>query len=256
MMGDWRPVLAAYPPEKRQWDRTFPWIYYGARPLSFPLTWLALRLRLTPNQVTLLSLLAGVGAFVLMSSGGSRLVVGSCFFALLNVLDCVDGNLARLRRQESPAGKFYDVAVGLLFYLVYVALGLGLYRTPDLSLSLVLAPLGLGGPEPVTYLLLGTAATLSRYLGLQIQHLFHGLLGSSWEEKKAREKVVPPPRRWYYRLYHNVTDVQAQDPILIAAAATGLAGLFLALSAAVQVLNLFALVGLYIRRARALDRRS
>lgn len=252
MTSTWQRIRASYPPEKQHWDRTFPWIYYGARPLSFLLTWIALRIRLTPNQVTLFSFVAGMGAFVLMAWGGGGLVAGSCLFSLLNVLDCVDGNLARMRREDSPLGKFYDAAVGLIFYLVYFALGLGLYRTPDSSLSLVLAPLGVEQPLPVAYLLLGAAASFSRYLGLQLQQLFHGVLGSRWEEKKTRECRSLHTTRWYYKVYHNVIDVQAQDPILIAAAATGLAGLYLALSAVIQVLNLAGLAALYIRWARAL----
>ncbi len=256
MTSAWQLILASYPPDKRRWDRTYPWIYYGARPLSFVLTWIALRIRLTPNQVTLLSFIVGVGAFVSMAWGDAGLVAGSCLFALLNILDCVDGNLARMRREDSPLGKFYDAAVGLIFYLVYFALGLGLYRTPDSSLSFVLAPLGVEGPRPVTYLLLGTAATLSRYLGLQLQHLFHGVLGSYWERKKTGEHMPLHHTRWYYRVYQNATDVQGQDPILIVAAATGLAGLYLALSAVIQVLNLAGLAAFYIRRARALGQNS
>ena len=256
MTTTWQRILASYPPEKRNWDRTFPWIYYGARPLSFLLTWIALWCRLTPNQVTLLSFLAGMGAFLLMTWGGAGLVAGSCLFALLNILDCVDGNLARMRQENSPLGKFYDTAVGLIFYLVYFALGLGLYRTPDSSLALVLTPLGVEGPLPATYLLLGTVATLSRYLGLQLQHLFHGVLGSYWEKKKSDQHLPPHIGRWYSRVYHNVTDVQGQDPILIGATATGLAGLYLALSAAIQVINLAGLAVLYIRRARALGRNT
>jgi len=256
MSGAWARIIAAYPPEKRRWDRTYPWIYYGARPLSFPLTWLALRLRLSPNQVTLLSFVSGLGAFALMVGGGGGLVAGSCLFALLNILDCVDGNLARMRKEESPVGRFYDQAVGLVFYLVYVALGAGLYRTPDESLSLILAPLGVEKPEPVAYLLVGLAGSLARYLGFHLQYLFHSVLGPSWEEKKAEEHLPGPTAHWSYRLYYNVIDVQAQDPVLIAAAATGLAGLFLAASAVVQVLNLLFLAAYYLRRAHALGLRA
>jgi len=256
MTSTWQVILASYTPEKRQWDRTYPWIYYGARPLSFPLTWIAVWAHITPNQVTLLSFAAGIGAFTLIAWGGAGLVAGSCLFALLNILDCVDGNVARIRKQDSPLGKFYDAAVGLIFYLVYLMLGLGLYRTPDSSLSLVLAPLGIGTPPPVVYVLLGTAATLSRYLVLHLNHLFQHLTNelASYGEKKKDQARVPFHRRWYYRLYHNMTDVQGQDPILIGATATGFAGLYLALSAVIQVLNFIALACVYFFRAHALGK--
>ena len=251
-------LLASYSEEKRQWDRTYPWIYYGARPLSFLLTRVALSFHLTPNQVTFLSFVVGMGAFLLMAWGGAGIVAGSCLFALLNILDCVDGNMARMRQEDSPLGKFYDAMVGLIFYVVYFMLGLGLYRTPDSSLSLVFVVSGVGTPPPIVYLLLGTAATLSRYLVLHLQQLFHIFTSEldSYGELKKAEGSVPFQKRWYYRLYHNATDVQGQDPILIGSAATGLAGLYLALSAVVQVLNLIGLAIVYVRRARALYRMS
>jgi len=256
MTSTWQLVLASYKPEKRQWDRIYPWIYYGARPLSFLLTWIALWFHLTANQVTLLSFVTGLGAFLLMALGGTGLVVGSCLFALLNILDCVDGNIARMRKEDSPLGKFYDAEVGLIFYLVYLMLGLGLYRTPDSSLSVVLEPLGIGTPPPVVYVLLGTAATLSRYLVLHLNHLFQHFtneLASTAERQKLQPRV-PFHNRWYYRLYHNATDVQGQVPILIGAAATGFVGLYLALSAVTQVLNLIGLATVYTYRARTLDK--
>lgn len=254
-MTTWQLVLASYTPEKRSWDHTYPWIYYGARPLSFPLTWLAFALRLTPNQVTFLSLVAGVGAFVLIAMGESGFLAGSCLFALLNILDCVDGNLARMSRSSSPSGKFYDSAVGLVFYLIYFVLGIGLYQTPDSSLSQVLSPFGVGTVPPVVYVLLGAIATLCRFLGLHVQSIFTSALGPTWETKKAAEgEDVPLHKRSYYRIYHNLTDIQGQDPILIGAAATGRVGLYLALSAVIQILNLAGLVGLFVRRARHLSR--
>ena len=139
MTGSWRLLLATYPPEKRSWDRTYPWIAYVLRPISFVIAAGLMPLGVTANQVTFLSLVAGIGAFVLIVWGEAGFLAGSCLFALLNTLDCVDGNLARVRRSSTPSGKFYDGAVGLAFYLIYFMLGIGLSRTPDSSLSLVLA---------------------------------------------------------------------------------------------------------------------
>lgn len=250
--GRWDAILAGYSEEKRRWDRTFPWIAYILRPVSFLVTWL-LPSSVTANQVTLVSLITGAAALVLVAQGGTGLVAGTCLFAGLNFLDCVDGNLARMRAKTPPSGKFYDGAVGLIFYLVYFALGLGLYRTPDPGLSLVLARLGVGTTPPVVYLLLGASASLSRYLGLHLREIYSHSLGERWVGRKAEGKQRTHTERWYYRLFHNVTDVQAQDPILIGAALTGFAGLYLALSAVVQILTLIGLAAFYIRRARTLD---
>jgi hypothetical protein len=87
---------------------------------------------ITPNQVTVLSgLVAILAGLVLATSTPSRPwqpVLAAAIFFLSIVLDCADGQLARLRRQSSFAGRALDgytdvvsitsIMVGHLFWLL------------------------------------------------------------------------------------------------------------------------------------------
>ncbi len=91
---------------------------------------------LTPNQITIISLLLGLTAAFLFSFGSSLyLKLGAIALFLYSILDCVDGEIARLKHLESEFGKLLDSLVGI-FKDVFVVLGLcfGLYRqTYDIS---------------------------------------------------------------------------------------------------------------------------
>lgn len=79
------------------------------RRLSWRCTDLALRLRLTPNAVTLLSLGIGLLAAGLVATGErAGMVAGAVLLQLCLVIDCVDGELARYRRRFSRFGAWLD----------------------------------------------------------------------------------------------------------------------------------------------------
>lgn len=91
------------------------------RPLAARIVVLLLRTPITPNQVTLLSGIAGVLAGGALAWGAAhpvgRLLGGVLLFAAV-VLDCCDGQLARARGAYSTTGAVLD---GLTDYLVGVA---------------------------------------------------------------------------------------------------------------------------------------
>ncbi|MGC8641690.1 MAG: CDP-alcohol phosphatidyltransferase family protein [Isosphaeraceae bacterium] len=95
-----------------------------ARPTAVYGTWMAVRLGLSANQVTLASLgasLAGASAI----GSGSRLgfVAGTALLHLGFWLDHVDGQVARWRRTASLGGVYLDY---LMHHLVNLALGYAL----------------------------------------------------------------------------------------------------------------------------------
>jgi phosphatidylglycerophosphate synthase len=82
---------------------------YLNRTVSAILTRGLLNFRVTPNQVTGLSLLAGlVGAWLLGGEGVVRSLLGLILFQLSIILDHVDGEIARLKHQYSRLGKWLD----------------------------------------------------------------------------------------------------------------------------------------------------
>ena len=90
--------------------------------------WLA-RLRLSPNQVTLLGLAAGLAAATRFAEGPESWLVGALWLQLSFILDNCDGTLARLQNRTSGLGSWLDTvsdcAVNIgLFY----GIGTGLQR--------------------------------------------------------------------------------------------------------------------------------
>ncbi|TDC24203.1 CDP-alcohol phosphatidyltransferase family protein [Streptomyces sp. 8K308] len=87
---------------------------YVNRPLGRRLAAAAYRLRLTPNQVTLVSAVfsfAGVAAVAALPPSWPLALGVYATLVLGFALDSADGQLARLRGRSSPAGEWLDHAV-------------------------------------------------------------------------------------------------------------------------------------------------
>ena len=94
------------------------------RPLAFAFVKSVYRLPITPNQVTVLSMLSGLVAARFFADGASgALAWGAFWYALANVLDCADGQLARLQQSGTPLGRLVD---GIADYVSSIAIFLGI----------------------------------------------------------------------------------------------------------------------------------
>ena len=86
------------------------WNRFVARPLAAVVVVPLARTGITPNQVTFLTLpvfLAGAVMLALLPSWGA-LVGGAAIIEFSYVLDCADGQLARLKGTSSPVGAHLD----------------------------------------------------------------------------------------------------------------------------------------------------
>jgi phosphatidylglycerophosphate synthase len=112
---------------------------YLNKPVSFFITrHLLCRLPVTPNQVTLGAALVGLAGVLLVSSGRPALMVWGFFLAhLQSILDGCDGELARVRFQQSALGEWLDTLVddGLNIVL-FVSIGVGVFRATGSPLAL------------------------------------------------------------------------------------------------------------------------
>jgi len=117
-------IRASLPPEKNRFDSL--WVRLVLRPLSFLVAWVFLRLGFSANQVSYLAVLVSLLAAVLMGTGERNVaIVGAFLFNCFALLDCVDGNIARVRRQASPYGGFMDALGGYVaFACVFPAAGI------------------------------------------------------------------------------------------------------------------------------------
>lgn len=101
------------------------------REISLRITRLLANTKVTPNQLTYLMTLCGVlAAPALLVPGIWGAVLGVVFVQLYLLLDCVDGELARWKKQYSLSGVYLD-RVGAYLCDAAVLVGLGL-RAADL----------------------------------------------------------------------------------------------------------------------------
>jgi phosphatidylglycerophosphate synthase len=95
-----------------------------ARPSALYGSWLAIRLGLTPHQLTVAALVTSLGGSVLIGTGERNgFVCGTILLYLGFWLDHVDGQVARWRRTASLDGTYLDY---LMHYTTNLALGFAL----------------------------------------------------------------------------------------------------------------------------------
>jgi archaetidylinositol phosphate synthase len=117
------------------------WTHAAARWMVRPLVGTGV----TPNHLTTLRLLTGLGACVAIALGGrAALGWGGALWLLSAFLDRADGELARVGNMMSEAGHLYDYRVDVAVNaLVFAAAGVGLRQSwlgPDaIALGLVAA---------------------------------------------------------------------------------------------------------------------
>ena len=97
------------------------------RKFSKLFTWAAVRLKMTPNQVTLISFAVGLYSAYQFSQGTFwSIFAGAVLLQLSIIIDCVDGELARYTRQFSQLGAWLDAITDRIKeYLVFFALAYG-----------------------------------------------------------------------------------------------------------------------------------
>lgn len=100
------------------------------RRISLAVTRLLLDTRVTPNTMTVASTLVGLtGAALLAAGSWGGGVAGTLLILLHSTLDGCDGELARLRFQESPFGGVLDFwGDNLVHFALFTCLGVGAAR--------------------------------------------------------------------------------------------------------------------------------
>lgn len=108
-MAAWSEIAGIYRSSKKKHDIN-RFTQYVARPPASVVVYALRNTPVTPNQVTFLSavIAAGAAAMFIALPGHAWLVAAALVFEFSFVLDCVDGQLARLRKIASPVGHLLD----------------------------------------------------------------------------------------------------------------------------------------------------
>ena len=155
---------------------------YVNRKVSGLLTRLFLRLRWTPNAITMISMIVGlVAAGFFVPGSWEYALVGALLFQLSVIIDCCDGEVARLTFSESKFGQELDIwADNVVHIAIFAGIACGAY---------------LQGPwEQMTLpLLLGGSAVLANVASLLLVNVARQLRSRqrNWRQltKRERQKV-------------------------------------------------------------------
>ena len=162
-------------PKQRFEKENRPYGYFVLRPLGrLCLPW-ALRLGVTPNQVTIAALPFILAAMGLLAAGGVALsLAGALMLHVGLVLDNLDGDLARATGKTSIRGEYLDALIGYIYgALLLPAVGIGVSRAPDLGHKAISAVIDMPAGA---YLQIGMWAGLvfvtSRLISLRFRIMF------------------------------------------------------------------------------------
>lgn len=116
---------------KKKNSRSSFWVQLWVRKASFPITYLFINTGWTANMVSVLSWFVIFGAAVLLCINNFWcMLAGVILTNFWLVLDCVDGNIARVKKVKTFMGDFYDAVAGYgPFSFTTVALGVAAYHT-------------------------------------------------------------------------------------------------------------------------------
>lgn len=99
------------------------------RPLSRRLTPIFLITSLTPNLITAISLILGLGsAFFFYRGNYLSGIMGAILLQIAAWINCIDGEVARIKLMESKTGDRLNMVCGfIVLFAVFFAIGMGAY---------------------------------------------------------------------------------------------------------------------------------
>jgi len=250
---------------KRAYEKFLPLSRYLFRPLGFWVAWVAIRMGVTSEGISWLSGLAGLAGCALLVSGVPQMLpVGIGLLALFNLLDCVDGSIARAMKTQNPYGRFLDSVCGGAIDLAFWGIvGVLAYQHPNL----------LQWPDPFGYGPLfwlgvgGVACFLSMWTNY-LEFCFDELLRPAWNRVRERASgageapdtggFIPTSEgrggaswsAWGHVIATNLRVRETHYGLLAAAYLAGAVDLLLAIYAVFFAASTLMLLSVYVQRGR------
>ncbi len=188
---------------------------YFNRKCSGPLTRLFLQLRWTPNAITIVSMMIGlVSAGFFFPGSWEFALIGALLFQVSVIIDCCDGEVARLTFSESKFGQELDIwADNIVHIAIFAGIACGAY---------------LQGPWEQTHLplILGASAVLANVVSLLLVNIARQLRSRPRDTQRLSKRE----RQQIEFLLGNVANRDFSVVVLICAG-LGVLHWFLALAA-------------------------
>lgn len=128
-------VKKTMPPEKRKTANKCIVGHYLVRPISNIISIPLIEMNVDPTLITIISGVFPIIAFIAFAffDGGKAFLTGWFCILIWNVLDGVDGNIARYNDKCSQYGELWDATVGWIATITfYVGMGFTAYRNPGI----------------------------------------------------------------------------------------------------------------------------
>lgn len=177
------------------------------RPIGFRIARMLRNTGITPNMITIISIFVGAGAgYMFYHAGLEYAVLGILLLVLANILDCVDGQLARLTGIKSEIGRILDGFAGdVWFASIYIGFSLRLmheYGTPWFFALAVLSGL--------SHLIQANITDYYKTLHLFFVSKEKGAEFETYEQVKARYDKMPAGINkffsWFYIGYTHIQE--------------------------------------------------
>ena len=188
MKYTFKDITSSYTKEKRK--RSSIWARAFSRPMSFIFTYVFINLGISANVVSVISIVDAIVACFLIMLGGNLTYIGIALFVFWHVLDCVDGNIARVKKQSSYGGAFLDAVSGYVApAFIFLSVGVAAYlTTPIIPEGLRHFLIVLGGFCSVTDIL--TRIIYQKYLVTEYRLGLIGKQGDIDEDRSSGIKHI------------------------------------------------------------------
>lgn len=166
------------------------------RHLSYRLTPILLRLPITPNQVTSISLILGLGCALCFTTGIYTFgILGGLLLTLSYTFDNCDGEIARIKNLSSEFGaKFDDMSDWMVDAGFFAALGYGTWLVKDEQI----------------WFWFGLAAAAGAFIDYVVDIIYHAK-NEEKEDSKTREEQAKKGKQpdevldWIIYIFHKLS---------------------------------------------------
>lgn len=237
-------ISSTFPEEKRTVERNNLFGYFVLRRISYYLTWLFIRLGISANEVTGISILIGCFGCILLAFGSySGMIAGALILNIWALLEFVDGNVARATNSSSNYGAFIDdLNASIMSILLFTSAGIGAFNHSDLFAISI---------DKSVFLFLGCWASLfyifPRFIGDAFVKAFSQEQRAFVNELK-RDISMSILSKIRFNIY-NITGLIM--PILLIAVIFKFLGIFALLFALINTCAFIILIIQLLRKARA-----
>ena len=160
---------------------------YIHRPISYPVTYLLVNMGLSAWTVSVFSaFVAFTGCLLICMDSYSMRWVGIILLHFWAVLDCVDGNIARVTKTQSDKGAFMDAESGyMVCAFIYIAFGMAAYHTTITGLF----------RDNALYIFVGAIASISDVLARLIHQKYVSTVKENSTNENTKETTLGKLRK-------------------------------------------------------------